>query len=148
VLSVADLDRKDVDFELIKMEGKEGGKLDDTMLVKGVVVDKDMSHPQMPKVCTLLLSHNGIQLWKYFEPGRAVYLMNPKIKQNMPNCGFQCHVFGSAKQRNDSVCSGIGWQSNIFRKLDIFAQCRNGNFITHYLHAGSRLYSTNMNLTC
>lgn len=51
ILSVADLDRKDVDFELIKMEGKEGGKLDDTMLVKGVVVDKDMSHPQMPKVC-------------------------------------------------------------------------------------------------
>lgn len=50
MLSVADLERKDVDFELIKMEGKEGGKLDDTMLVKGVVVDKDMSHPQMPKV--------------------------------------------------------------------------------------------------
>ena len=50
VLSVADLERKDVDFELIKMQGKEGGRLDDTMLVKGVVVDKDMSHPQMPKV--------------------------------------------------------------------------------------------------
>ncbi|EDO27411.1 predicted protein, partial [Nematostella vectensis] len=50
VLSVADLERKDVDFELIKVEGKEGGKLDDTVLVKGVVVDKDMSHPQMPKV--------------------------------------------------------------------------------------------------
>lgn len=50
VLSVADLERKDVDFELVKMEGKEGGRLDDTMLVKGVVVDKDMSHPQMPKV--------------------------------------------------------------------------------------------------
>lgn len=50
MLSVADLERRDVDFELIKMEGKEGGKLDDTMLVKGVVVDKDMSHPQMPKV--------------------------------------------------------------------------------------------------
>lgn len=50
VLSVADLERKDVDFELIKVTGKVGGKLDDTMLVKGVVVDKDMSHPQMPKV--------------------------------------------------------------------------------------------------
>ena len=50
VLSVADMERKDVDFELIKVEGKEGGKLDDTVLVKGVVVDKDFSHPQMPKV--------------------------------------------------------------------------------------------------
>lgn len=51
VLSVADLDldRRDVDFELIKVEGKEGGKLEDTMLVQGVVVDKDFSHPQMPK---------------------------------------------------------------------------------------------------
>lgn len=50
MLSVADLERKDVDFELIKVTGKVGGKLDDTMLVKGVLVDKDMSHPQMPKV--------------------------------------------------------------------------------------------------
>ncbi|XP_065920674.1 T-complex protein 1 subunit epsilon-like [Dysidea avara] len=49
VLSVADLERKDVDFELIKVDGKVGGKLEETMLVKGVVIDKDMSHPQMPK---------------------------------------------------------------------------------------------------
>ena len=49
VLSVADLARKDVDFELIKVETKPGGKLEDTMLVKGVIVDKDFSHPQMPK---------------------------------------------------------------------------------------------------
>ena len=51
VMSVADLERKDVDFELIKVTGKVGGKLEDTTLVKGVIVDKDMSHPQMPKVC-------------------------------------------------------------------------------------------------
>lgn len=50
VLSVADLDRKDINFELIKVDGKVGGKLEDTVLVKGVIVDKDMSHPQMPKV--------------------------------------------------------------------------------------------------
>lgn len=50
ILSVADMERKDVDFELIKMEGKVGGKLEDTVLVKGVLVDKDFSHPQMPKV--------------------------------------------------------------------------------------------------
>ncbi|MCJ1406278.1 T-complex protein 1 subunit epsilon, partial [Ptychographa xylographoides] len=48
VLSVADLDRKDVDFELIKVDGKVGGSLEDTLLVKGVIVDKDFSHPQMP----------------------------------------------------------------------------------------------------
>lgn len=49
ILAVADLERKDVDFELIKVEGKVGGKLEDTILVKGVIVDKDFSHPQMPK---------------------------------------------------------------------------------------------------
>ncbi|KAI7882228.1 T-complex protein 1 subunit epsilon [Lichtheimia hyalospora FSU 10163] len=49
VLSVADLDRKDVDFELIKVDGKMGGSLQDTTLVHGVVIDKDMSHPQMPR---------------------------------------------------------------------------------------------------
>ncbi len=55
ILSVADLKRKDVDFELIKIQTKEGGQLDDTMLVKGVIVDKDMSHPQMPKVIQIYL---------------------------------------------------------------------------------------------
>ncbi|KAJ8929016.1 hypothetical protein NQ314_018327 [Rhamnusium bicolor] len=49
VLAVADLEHKDVNFELIKVEGKVGGRLEDTMLVKGVVIDKTMSHPQMPK---------------------------------------------------------------------------------------------------
>ncbi|XP_060562731.1 T-complex protein 1 subunit epsilon-like [Ruditapes philippinarum] len=49
IMAVADFDRRDVDFELIKVEGKVGGKLEDTMLVKGVIVDKDFSHPQMPK---------------------------------------------------------------------------------------------------
>jgi T-complex protein 1 subunit epsilon len=49
ILAVADMERKDVDFELIKVEGKVGGKLEDTVLVRGVVVDKDFSHPQMPK---------------------------------------------------------------------------------------------------
>ena len=50
ILSVADMERKDVDFELIKVEGKVGGKLEETTLVKGVIIDKDFSHPQMPKV--------------------------------------------------------------------------------------------------
>ncbi|XP_034943438.1 T-complex protein 1 subunit epsilon [Chelonus insularis] len=49
VMAVADLEKRDVNFELIKIEGKVGGKLEDTVLVRGVVVDKDFSHPQMPK---------------------------------------------------------------------------------------------------
>jgi T-complex protein 1 subunit epsilon len=49
VLSVADLKRKDVNFDLIKVDGKIGARLEDTMLVKGIVLDKPISHPQMTK---------------------------------------------------------------------------------------------------
>merc|ERR1712034_144247 len=49
VMAVADLETKDVNFELIKVEAKVGGQMEDSMLVKGVIVDKDFSHPQMPK---------------------------------------------------------------------------------------------------
>lgn len=50
VLSVACLKRKDVDFDLIKVEGKVGGKLEDSALIRGIIIDKDFSHPQMPKI--------------------------------------------------------------------------------------------------
>lgn len=49
VLQVADLDRRDVSFDLIKVTGKVGGSVEDTTLIKGVLLDKDMSHPQMPR---------------------------------------------------------------------------------------------------
>lgn len=49
VMAVADQDRKDVDFDLIKVVGKTGGSLGDSQLVRGVLIDKDMSHPQMPR---------------------------------------------------------------------------------------------------
>merc|ERR1719373_960797 len=49
VLAVADIEHRDVNFELIKVEAKVGGRMEDSMLVKGVIVDKEFSHPQMPK---------------------------------------------------------------------------------------------------
>jgi T-complex protein 1 subunit epsilon len=33
----------------VQVDGKVGGKLEDAKLVYGIVIDKDMSHPQMPK---------------------------------------------------------------------------------------------------
>lgn len=62
VMAVADMEKRDVNFELIKMEGKVGGRLEDTMLVKGVIVDKDFSHPQMPKVRFELLQNKLLAL--------------------------------------------------------------------------------------
>eukprot|EP00736_Rhodelphis_marinus_P000711 Rmarinus@m.16581 len=49
VLAVADMERQDVNLDLIKVEGKVGGSLEDTTLIEGIVVDKDFSHPQMCK---------------------------------------------------------------------------------------------------
>lgn len=49
VVAVANLETKDVNFEHIKVEGKVGATLQDTMLVRGIVLDKEMAHPQMPK---------------------------------------------------------------------------------------------------
>lgn len=52
VLSVANFETKDVNFDMIKMEGKPGGRLEETELIHGIVIDKEMSHPQMPKELT------------------------------------------------------------------------------------------------
>jgi T-complex protein 1 subunit epsilon len=49
VLSVADLDRRDVNFDHIKVIAKTGGSLEDTTFVTGIIIDKDFSHPQMEK---------------------------------------------------------------------------------------------------
>jgi T-complex protein 1 subunit epsilon len=49
VVSVADWERRDVNFDLIRLDGKAGGKMEDTILIKGIVLEKDWSHPQMPK---------------------------------------------------------------------------------------------------
>jgi len=52
VLSVADLERRDVNLDLIKVEGKVGGNMEDTQLINGIIIDKEFSHPQMPKEIT------------------------------------------------------------------------------------------------
>jgi len=49
VLHVADLERKDVNFDLIKMVSKAGGAIEDSQFIEGIVIDKDFSHPQMRK---------------------------------------------------------------------------------------------------
>ncbi len=48
-IALIDAFSQDVNFDLINLQGKSGGKLEDTMLVQGIIIDKDMSHPQMVK---------------------------------------------------------------------------------------------------
>jgi len=42
-------DKIEVDTENIKLEKKQGGSSDDTELIKGVIIDKEVVHPGMPK---------------------------------------------------------------------------------------------------
>ena len=44
-LAVTDFERKDVNLELIKITGKAGGSIEDTKLIDGILIDKDISHP-------------------------------------------------------------------------------------------------------
>ncbi|MEM7818163.1 MAG: thermosome subunit beta, partial [Candidatus Aenigmatarchaeota archaeon] len=39
-----------IDREDIKREKKAGGSIEDTELIKGIVIDKEVVHPQMPKI--------------------------------------------------------------------------------------------------
>ncbi len=45
VMQVADIERKDVNFELIKLEGKTGASIEETELIEGLLIDKEISHP-------------------------------------------------------------------------------------------------------
>ncbi|OII77283.1 TCP-1 CPN60 chaperonin family protein [Cryptosporidium andersoni] len=49
ILAVADIERKDINFDLISIQGKAGGRLEESRVVNGIVLDKEMSHPQMQK---------------------------------------------------------------------------------------------------
>lgn len=49
VTKVCNWDRHDVNFDLIKIQVKPGGKLEETCLIDGVMLEKNFSHPQMPK---------------------------------------------------------------------------------------------------
>lgn len=74
VLKVADLERRDVDFDLIKVRAKVGGSLEETLLFDGVIIDQDMSHIGM---ATKLENCKVAILTCPFEPPK------PKTKYNI-----------------------------------------------------------------
>lgn len=46
---MADIERRDVNFDLIKIIAKAGGAIEDSQFIEGIIVDKEFSHPQMVK---------------------------------------------------------------------------------------------------
>ena len=77
ILAVADLERKDVNLNLIKLEGKAGGKMEDSQLIKGILLNKHMSHPQMDKV---IKDAKIVILTCAFEPPKAKTKYSLEIK--------------------------------------------------------------------
>jgi T-complex protein 1 subunit epsilon len=49
VLHVADIERRDVNFDRITIIAKSGGAIEDSSFIEGIVIDKDFSHPGMSK---------------------------------------------------------------------------------------------------
>lgn len=65
VLSVRDGDK--VDLDNIKVEKKVGGSIEETTLIRGILLDKDVVHPDMPKKITdakIALIDDNIELQK------------------------------------------------------------------------------------
>ena len=96
VVSVADMERKDVNLDLIKIVGKTGGSLEDTEFINGIVIDKDFSHPQMKKeikdakICILtcpfeppkIKTKHGLEI-KSAEDYRKLYDLEQSYFKNM-----------------------------------------------------------------
>eukprot|EP00746_Dinoflagellata_sp_MGD_P156366 gnl/MRDRNA2_/MRDRNA2_85795_c0_seq1.p1 gnl/MRDRNA2_/MRDRNA2_85795_c0~~gnl/MRDRNA2_/MRDRNA2_85795_c0_seq1.p1 ORF type:complete len:535 (+),score=14.00 gnl/MRDRNA2_/MRDRNA2_85795_c0_seq1:907-2511(+) len=49
ILAIADIKRREINLDLIKVECKTGAKLEDITLVNGIIIDKPFSHSQMKK---------------------------------------------------------------------------------------------------
>lgn len=43
------MERRDVNFDLIKIVQKAGGSIEDSQFIEGIVLDKEFSHSQMLK---------------------------------------------------------------------------------------------------
>ncbi|VVB73850.1 Thermosome subunit [uncultured archaeon] len=56
-----------IDQDLIKIEKKSGGRIEDTSLIQGVLIDKEIVHPGMPKTVTnakLILLDTSLEIEK------------------------------------------------------------------------------------
>lgn len=108
VLTVADMQRRDVDFELIKVEGKVGGRLEDTKLLKGVIVDKDFSHPQMPKVSPRPSAPCGFVTHAHPRPqGFSVPAASGERQDRHPHVSIRAAEAKDQAQAGRDVCGGL-----------------------------------------
>ncbi|KAL0607609.1 T-complex protein 1 subunit epsilon [Plecturocebus cupreus] len=109
VLTTADMEWRDVDSELIKVGDKVGRRLEDTKLIQGVIVDKDFSHPQMPK--------------KVEDGGRNVPKFSELTAEMLGFAGLIQEIsFGTTKD-----------------KMLVLEQCKNPRAVTAFIRRGNKM---------
>lgn len=85
VKSVAEIsgDKVIINKDDIKIEKKQGGSLDDTRLIKGIVIDKEAAHPNMPKrveKAKILLVESALEI-KSTETEAKIEITSPEKMQ-------------------------------------------------------------------
>ncbi|OWK02126.1 CCT5 [Cervus elaphus hippelaphus] len=151
VLTVADMQRRDVDFELIKVEGKVGGRLEDTKLIKGVIVDKDFSHPQMPKI-----KETGANLaicqWGFDDEANHLLLQNdlPAVRWvGGPEIELIAIATGGriVPRFSELTAEKLGFAGLVKEisfgttkdKMLVIEQCKNSRAVTIFIRGGNKM---------
>ena len=79
-VSERDTDRYDVDIDYIKVEKKAGGSIKDSMIIQGIVLDKEIVHGGMPKKITdakIALINTALEVSKT-ETDAKINISNPQ----------------------------------------------------------------------
>jgi len=110
VTSVVDTngDKRTVDRDNISVVKKVGGRVEDSELIKGMIIDKERIHPNMPekvKDAKLLLLNAAIEL-KDTEVDAEISITSPDQLPALPRKGRHlCHP-QSQEERHGKACKG------------------------------------------
>jgi thermosome len=111
-----------IDKEDIKIEKKHGGSLDDTKLIKGIVIDKEVAHPSMPKSvknAKILLVDSALEI-KSTETEAKIQISSPEQMQSF--------LEQEAKMLKDIAEKVIKTKCNV-----VFCQKGIDDVVQHYL---------------
>uniref|UniRef100_G3SI52 CCT-epsilon n=1 Tax=Gorilla gorilla gorilla TaxID=9595 RepID=G3SI52_GORGO len=129
------VNQRSVDFELIKVESKVGGSLEDNKLIKGVIVDKYFSHPQMPKKVE---DAKIVILTCPFE------LPKPKAKHKLDVTSVEDYKVGGPEIELIAITKGgqiiTKFSELMARKLGFAGlQCKNSRAITIFMRRRNKM---------
>lgn len=111
-----------VDKDDIKIEKKQGGSIDDTELIKGIIIDKEVAHPSMPKKvgnAKILLLDSALEV-KSTETDAKIEITSPEQ--------MQAFIDQESKMLKDMAEKVIKTGANV-----VFSQKGIDDVVQHYL---------------